>query len=67
LGLGRCFRRLYGTGIEFLNLDEFTTGLAESGFSMSPLEIEDIFSQFDPEGTGSINMTEFLIGVRVSI
>lgn len=65
LGLGRCFRRIDDNGDKALSLEEFTKGLQDSGLEVSDDEAQEIFTQFDSDGSGSINMTEFLIGIRV--
>lgn len=67
LGLGRCFRRIDDNGDKSLSLDEFTKGLADSGLDVGDDEAEEIFNKFDADGSGTINMTEFLIGIRVCV
>ena len=34
---------------------------------MNEEEMKDLFERFDTDGSGSINVTEFLQGVRVSL
>ena len=36
------------------------------GLDMNEEEMKDLFERFDTDGSGSINVTEFLQGVRVS-
>ena len=50
-----------------MNLEEFTKGLKDTGLNLPSDEAAAIFQQFDTDGSGSINMTEFLIGLRVSL
>lgn len=65
LGLGRCFRRIDDNGDKQLNLEEFTKGLHDTGLDVDGSEAQEIFNQFDADGSGAINMTEFLLGIRV--
>lgn len=37
------------------------------GLDMNEEEMKDLFERFDTDGSGSINVTEFLQGVRVSL
>lgn len=41
-------------------------GLADSGLEVSEDDAVEIFNKFDSDGSGTINMTEFLVGIRVS-
>lgn len=67
LGLGRCFRRIDDNGDKNLSVEEFTKGLSDTGLDVGDEEAQEIFNQFDTDGSGSINMTEFLLGIRVRI
>ena len=37
------------------------------GLNLDKDEMKDLFERFDADGSGSINVTEFLQGVRVGI
>lgn len=49
-----------------MSLEEFAKGLRDSGLDVSDAEAEEVFTTFDTDESGTINMTEFLIGIRVS-
>lgn len=65
MGLGRCFRRIDDNGDKALSAEEFTKGLHDTGLDVDDDEALEIFNQFDSDGSGTINMTEFLLGIRV--
>lgn len=67
LGLGRCFRRIDDNGDKQLSLEEFSKGLVDSGMEVSNEEAEELFNKFDTDGSGGINMTEFLMAIRVRL
>lgn len=67
LGLGRCFRRIDDNGDKNLSFEEFAKGLRDTGLDVDDSEAKEIFEQFDSDGSGEINMTEFLVGIRVSL
>lgn len=54
-------------GNKQLTPDEFMEGLKEMGMELSDEEATELFKKFDSDGSGSINMEEFLIHIRVSI
>ncbi|XP_077277210.1 calcyphosin-like protein isoform X4 [Temnothorax americanus] len=64
LGLGRVFRRMDEDGNNKLNLEEFKTGLEETGMEISDDEINEIFQKFDTDEDGNISVDEFLVGIR---
>ncbi|XP_067137904.1 calcyphosin-like protein [Centruroides vittatus] len=66
LGMGRVFRRMDDNRSGDLNEEEFKKGLMETGMgsSLSPEEIEELFKQFDCDGSGSVNYEEFIRSVR---
>lgn len=49
-----------------LNLEEFTKGVSDSGLSISEKEVAEVFSSVDKDGSGCINIDEFLLALRVS-
>lgn len=64
LGLARAFRNMDDDGSKALNLDEFITGVRDTGLDCSDDELKQMFQSFDTDGSGSINMTEFLMKLR---
>lgn len=54
-------------GNKQLNLEEFTTGIQDSGLELSEDEINDLFQKLDTDESGAISIDEFIVAVRVSI
>jgi Ca2+-binding EF-hand superfamily protein len=54
-------------GSKALNLEEFTQGMKEAGMELTDEEIHELFTRFDTDQSGSVNMDEFLVAVRVSL
>lgn len=50
-----------------LNLEEFTKGVSDSGMQLSDGEAAEVFSSIDKDGSGCINIDEFLLALRVRI
>lgn len=65
LGLGRAFRRIDDDSSNDLSLEEFVKGLKDTGMDISEEESEEVFKEVDVDGSGSLNMTEFLVALRV--
>lgn len=52
-------------GNRTLNFEEFKKGIQESGTEFSEEECRDLFTKFDTDNSGSIDVEEFLRAVRV--
>ena len=59
------FRRNDDNENESLDFKEFTETVAATGLKLKTSELKQMFSTFDRDGNGSINIDEFLIGLRV--
>lgn len=66
LAIGRAFRRIDDDNSNDLSLEEFTKGLHDTGLDVTDEEAEEVFAELDKDGSGCLNMDEFLIALRVS-
>lgn len=65
IGLARVFRRMDDDGSKHLNFEEFHKGIEEFGLEgLDVGEIQEMFSIFDKDESGSINYDEFLKTIR---
>jgi len=62
--LGRSFRRLAGRG-DKLSCDAFIDALRDVKMDFTQEEAEEIFTAFDTDGSGHIDMKEFLFQLRL--
>ena len=63
--LYRMFRRNDDNDSESLDFKEFSETIASTGLKLKSSELKQMFATFDRDGSGSINIDEFLIGLRV--
>jgi len=61
------FRRMDDDGNKNLNFDEFQRGIDDCGCQLSKDEMEFLFKKFDKDKSGSVNVNEFLLGIRVNL
>lgn len=66
LGLGRAFRRIDDDSSNDLSLEEFSKGVTDTGLDLPEEDVEELFKEMDTDESGVINMTEFLVALRVS-
>lgn len=52
-------------GNRTLNYEEFRKGIQESGTEFSEEECKDLFTRFDTDNSGSLDVEEFLMAIRV--
>ena len=53
-------------GSRSLNLEEFSKGILETGLELNDDDLKNLFQKFDIDSSGTVNIDEFLIAVRVS-
>ena len=53
-------------GSRSLNLEEFSKGIRETGLELNDDDLKNLFHKFDLDSSGTVNIDEFLIAVRVS-
>lgn len=61
--LAKLLKIMDDNGDHKLSRDEFKFGLRDYGIDLTPMELEDIFLFFDRDRNGSIDITEFLVGL----
>lgn len=59
------FRRMDDDGSRSLSFAEFSKGITETGLMLDSEEMEQLFRAFDADGSGLVNIDEFLLAVRV--
>lgn len=65
IGLQRKFKIIDDDDSKTLNMSEFKKGIRECGLNLSELALNELYSFFDKDRSGSIDFDEFLQGVRV--
>lgn len=63
-GFGRTFRIYDDDGNKALSREELAEGIRDYGVHLTADELNELFLQFDTDGTGNINFDEFLIHLR---
>ncbi|XP_022185187.1 calcyphosin-like protein [Nilaparvata lugens] len=64
LVLGRIFRRMDHNLDHTIDMEEFREGMSETGLPLSEQQLLALFSRFDADQSGQINMDEFLLAIR---
>jgi len=62
--LATTFQTMDTDGNRKVDPKEFLSGLKTLGISLSTQESEALFAYFDADKNGSINLDEFLVGIR---
>ena len=47
-----------------LNFEEFCEGIKDYGLVFSKQECQEVFQEFDKDGSGAVSINEFLVGMR---
>ena len=63
-GLQRTLMIMDDSGDKRLSKDELKYGLRDYGIELNIRELDEIFSYFDRDGNGFVDITEFLVGIR---
>ena len=53
-------------GSKCLNFEEFAKGIRETGLDCTDEDARVMFEHFDKDGSGTVNIDEFLMAIRVS-
>jgi hypothetical protein len=64
-GLSRKFKSMDDDGSRSLSISEFKKAILEHGLDFTGPEIVELFNSFDRDKSGTIDMDEFLVRVRV--
>ena len=59
------FRRMDDDGSKSLQFQEFSKGIRETGLECTNEEAKEMFTTFDKDKSGSVNIDEFLLAIRV--
>ena len=62
--IGRVLKIMDDSSDKKLSRDEFKYGLQDYGVRINPAEVDELFSFFDQDRSGSISFDEFLVGLR---
>ena len=60
------FRRMDDDGSKSLQFQEFSKGIRDTGLECTNEEAKEMFNTFDKDKSGSVNIDEFLLAIRVS-
>jgi len=63
----RTFKIIDDDGNRSLSLAEFKKGCKDFGLDLEPDVVQQMFTEFDRDHSGSINFDEFLQAIRVCI
>ena len=63
--LHRMFRRMDDDGSKSLQFQEFSKGIRDTGLECTNEEAKEMFNTFDKDKSGSVNIDEFLLAIRV--
>jgi Ca2+-binding EF-hand superfamily protein len=65
--LAKIFKAIDKNGNGNLDVDDFRWGFIDYGFNLTQEEAKQLLEHFDRDKNGSVNFTEFLMAIKVSL
>ena len=65
-GVAQVFKIIDKNNNRLIDSSELDTGLRQMGVNLNPEQVEALLKYFDRDGSGSIDLNEFMVAIRVS-